>query len=131
MAGVVSGADMVSRCFKHLTLMRVPQVGAGAACTPLCPPARSADGLGCHFSKAVEVAGACLRVVPGTNAHTKGVTETSVDRRGGQVVESHLSVGRNAPGEDCSKWMRGDTLSTTRVNKRTPWFWVRRRRNLY
>jgi hypothetical protein len=29
---------------------------------------------GCRFSKAVEAAGACQRVVPGTTAHTKEMT---------------------------------------------------------
>ncbi len=53
--------------------MRVFQVGAGH-----CPhPIRaSSEGqrAGCRFSKAVEATGACLRVVPGTDAHTKGTT---------------------------------------------------------
>lgn len=41
--------------------------------TPCVPPVRG-NAAGCRFSKAVEAAGACLRVVPGTDAHTKGTT---------------------------------------------------------
>jgi hypothetical protein len=70
--GVVSGAGQVSRCLKHLRLMRVLPVGQGEALTQL--PSACKPGVGCRFSKAVETTGACLRVVPGTNAHTKGVT---------------------------------------------------------
>ena len=39
-AGVVSGAGVVSQCFKRRILTRVFQVGAGKACTPILPPVR-------------------------------------------------------------------------------------------
>ena len=72
-AGVVSGAGMDRRCFKHRALMRVPQVG----------PAQAGRKLG----KAVQKAGARLRVVPGAFAHTKEVTGlTRLNDAGGPVV---------------------------------------------
>ena len=57
-AGVVSGAGQVSQCFKHLRLMRVLQVGQGDALTQYSLRLES-RGVGCHFSKAVEMAGVC------------------------------------------------------------------------
>ena len=37
---MVSGAGVVSQCFKRRILTRVFQVGAGKACTPILPPVR-------------------------------------------------------------------------------------------
>ena len=72
-AGVVSGAGMDRRCFKHRALMRVPQLG----------PAQAGRNLG----KAVQGAGARLRVVPGAIAHTKEATGfTRLNEVSGPVV---------------------------------------------
>jgi len=72
-AGVVSGAGQVCRCFKHRALMRVLQLGPAQA--------------GRNLSKAVQGAGARLRVVPGAIAHTKEATGfTRLNEVSGPVV---------------------------------------------
>ena len=60
--GVVSGAGQKSQ-----PVIQMPQSDESA-------PSRTSREARRHFGKAVEVTGACQRVVPGTIAHTKEMT---------------------------------------------------------
>ena len=82
---------VVSRCFKRRPRMRVLRVGPAQA--------------GRNFCKAVEGAGACLRVVPGTFAHTKEVTGftrlNDVVGRWWQTPPAHFDEGELRSREGC------------------------------